>query len=56
MFLSPTTAICDNSIGRHLGVVADIVAVAVVAYHPFDCYCIHKYKCVEMIMMASGKG
>lgn len=53
MLLSPTTAICDNSIGRHLGAIADIVAVTVVAYHSFDCYCIHKYKCVEM--MASGK-
>ena len=52
MFLSPTTAFCDNSIRRHLEVIANIVAVAIVAYCPFDSYRIHKHQCVEM---ASGK-
>jgi hypothetical protein len=52
MFLSPTTGICDNSIRRHLEVIANVVAVAVVAYRPFDSYCIHRHHCVEM---ASGK-
>jgi hypothetical protein len=31
MFLSPTTAICDSSIRRHLVVIPNIVTVAVVA-------------------------
>ena len=55
MFLSPTTAICDNSIRRHLEAIANIAAVAAVASLSFNSYCIHKHQRVEMAVRESWR-